>query len=185
MLSLSNPEIRFNLGTINWVVGYPEQTVKTVIRQSSTRYQPRRIYFFRLPISVIWHVELAKHDGLRNQYPYEILTVVSLALYPCLASVSISIILLRKLSYLFNNPRIITLNVIKNFQRNLCYLGFSLNIYGGRGGGDVRRVVLELCITSSSSVNVSSSITGGVIWTNWFVSVKTQPRFRRPQPYTW
>jgi ABC-type hemin transport system ATPase subunit len=95
MLSLSNPEIRFNLGTINWVVGLSGTDRKTVMRQSSTRYQPRRIYFFRLPISVIRHVELAKHDGLRNQYPYEILTVVSLALYPCLASVSISIILLQ------------------------------------------------------------------------------------------
>jgi hypothetical protein len=73
MLSLSNPEIRFNLGTINWVVGLSGTDRKNSnSRQSSTRYQPRRIYFFRLPISVIRHVELAKHDGLRNQYPYEI-----------------------------------------------------------------------------------------------------------------
>jgi hypothetical protein len=72
MLSLSNPEIRFNLGTINWVVGYPENR-KTVIR---ARVQPDinlAAFIFQVAyISYIRHVELAKHDGLRNQYPYEI-----------------------------------------------------------------------------------------------------------------
>jgi hypothetical protein len=74
MLSLSNPEIRFNLGTINWVVGLSgTDRKKTVIAPEFNPISTSPHLFFQVAyISYIRHVELAKHDGLRNQYPYEI-----------------------------------------------------------------------------------------------------------------
>jgi hypothetical protein len=71
MLSLSNPEIRFNLEQLTGSSAYPEQT-ETVMRQSSTRYQPRRIYFS----GCLYQLYDMSNSLKTGQYPYEILNVV-------------------------------------------------------------------------------------------------------------